>query len=130
MTAWTRLAELRRKQGDVAGEIHALSELALASISEGASAGWIVNQLNGRVRALKSEHRHEIRSGDVREMIENVVEAMERQLSTLDATDCSRLGWLLVNIGKTERALDIAQHGLRKESSNSHCRNLVSKLAS
>ena len=129
LTAWTRLAELRRKQGDVAGEIHALSELALASISEGASAGWIVNQLNGRVRALKSEHRHEIRSGDVREMIENVVEAMERQLSTLDATDCSRLGWLLVNIGKTERALDIAQHGLRKESSNSHCRNLVSKLA-
>ena len=129
LSAWTRLAELCRKQSDVAGEVHALSELALASMAEGASVGWIVNQLNGRVRTLKSEHRHEIRSEGVREMIEDVVEAMERQLSTLDATDCSRLGWLLVNIGETERALDVAQHGLKKESSNRHCQNLVSKLA-
>ena len=129
LSAWRRLAELCRKQGDVAGEVHALSELALASMAEGASAGWVVNQLNGRVRTLKSEHRHEIRSEGVREMIENVVEAMQRQLSALDATDCSRLGWLLVNIGETERALHVAQHGLKKESSNRHCENLVRKLA-
>lgn len=130
LAAWRRLAELCRKQGDVPGEIHALSELALASMAEGASAGWVVNQLNGRVRTLKSEHRQEIRSEGVREMIENVVEAMERQLSTLDATDCSRLGWLLVNIGETERALHVAQHGLTKDPNNRHCQNLVRKLAS
>ena len=126
--AWRRLAELCRKDGDVAGEIHALSELALDSRAEGTSAGWVVNQLNGRLRALKAERGGDVISGDVREMLERVIDSMERQLTMFDATDCSRLGWLLVNIGRSERALDVARRGLTKDRSNRHCLNLVRKL--
>ena len=60
----------------------------------------------------------------------NGIESLEKQIKGLSATDCSRLAWLLLNIGNSERALDVAKTGIQRESSNEYCQSLILNLES
>lgn len=53
---------------------------------------------------------------------------MEDQLGDASATDLSRLAWLHLHSGETDRALTIAELGLKREPDNIHCVRLVAKL--
>ena len=50
--------------------------------------------------------------------------AMEPKILDGDATDCSRLAWLLIACGKEDRAAEITDSGLRLDRNNEHCQNL------
>jgi hypothetical protein len=127
---WLRLAELCRSTGDAFGEVHALSEAALLPTITADMVSELANRINNRIRDLKGRRVEDAWSPEVRKLIERVARAMERHLSELSATDCSRLAWLYLNIGREDRARDIARVGLERDGSNEHCLKLVQKLGS
>ena len=128
LDAWLRLAGLCESNQDWLGAVHALSEAMLLSTSDREDMSRYANRMNTLIRDLKSRRIDAAWSGDIQEIIERAIQAMERRLSTLNATDCSRLAWLYRNNNNTSRALDIANIGLEREPTNEHCLNLVRKL--
>ena len=53
---------------------------------------------------------------------------LERHLATASATDLSRLAWLHLHAGHNDRALQVAEMGLRRDPRNIHCVRLVERL--
>ena len=130
--AWQKLADLCQASKDPIGEIHAVCEAALLSTSDIESLGRFANRLNNRIRTLKGSHT-EIRElegshTEIRELIGQVILEIEKHLSILDATNCSRLAWLYLNTGNPERARDVAKKGLQKQPENEYCQNLIQRL--
>jgi len=128
MEVWDKLANLCHSTDDVRGEVHALSEAALLPTATPEKMSTVANRINNRIRDLKGKRVEEAWSPEVRQLIERVASAMERNIRELSATDCSRLAWLYLNIGKEDRARDIANKGLDRDPGNEYCLNLVQKL--
>ena len=128
LETWQTLADLCQSSQDAEGEIHALSEMALLVASDQEELGNCANRLNNRVRDLKNHSGEEVWSSKVRGLLGQVIEAMERHMRDLSATNCSRLAWLYLNIGNSERALDVAKVGGERDSTNEYCQNLVCRL--
>ena len=128
MKAWNWLADLCHSNNDAVGEVHALSEVAFLPTSSPETIGIIANRINIKLRELKERGVSDCWSDEVDQLINRVAEVMAHHLNELDATDCSRLAWLYLNIGNTERARDIAYLGLQKEKENEHCMKLVQRL--
>jgi hypothetical protein len=128
--AWLRLADLCRSTNDAVGEVHALSEAALLPTIAAAEIGSLANQINNRIRDLKGRRIEDAWSPEVRSLIDRVAIAMERHIDELSATDCSRLAWLYLNIGREDRAREIARIGLERDPNNKHCSNLIGRLGS
>ena len=130
LEVWLTLAGLCESRKDWHGAVHALSEAMLLSTSDREDMSRYANRINYLLRDLKSQNIEAAWSGGIQELIGQAIQAMERRFSTLNATDCSRLSWLHLNIGSTGRALDIAKTGLDRDLTNEHCLNLVRKLDS
>jgi len=125
---WLRLADLCHSTDDAMGEVHALGEAALIPTAAAETIGTIANRINSKIRDLKERGIQGSWSPEVNQLIERVAYRMERHISTLSATDCSRLAWLYLNIGKEDRARDVALRGIDREPDNEHCLKLVRKL--
>ncbi len=89
-----------------------------------------MNYLNLRIREIKKSKHEIIQLPIVLDILGQVIRKMENELNKHSATDCSRLAWLYLNIGNSERALDIVKRGLERESTNEYCLRLISKLES
>lgn len=129
-SVWLSLAQLCEQCEDTMGEVHALCEAALLPTSEKQNLGHIANRLNNRIRDLKHQKVEDAWSKEVRDLLRKVIQKMENNLGTLSATDCSRLAWLHLNVSNSERALDVAQAGIKKEPTNDYCQRLIEKLQS
>ena len=127
---WAKLADRCRGSGDELGEIHALCEAAIESGSEVERLGEYGNRLNNRIRGMKEQNSDTVWSEEIGALLSGVAEVFERRLSELNATNCSRLAWLHLNIGNTDRARDVAKLGLRRDPDNEYCQRLVQKLGS
>lgn len=127
---WLRLADLCRSTGDSVGEVHALSEDALLPTANPEDVGDIANRLNNRIRELKGRRIEDAWSEEIRVLLGSVVAAMEKRISDLSATSCSRLAWLYLNIGNEDRAREVARIGSRRDPNNEHCQNLLNSLGS
>ena len=128
MAGWRKLADLCRSTDDVRGEVHALAEAALLPTASVAEMGTFANRINMRIRELKGRRVEDAWSPEVRMFIERVADAMKACMAELSATECSRLAWLYLNIGSTERARDVARRGIELDPNNEHCLNLAQKL--
>ena len=128
--AWLKLADLCNSSKDWKREIHAVCEAALVFPSDVESLGIYANRLNGRLRALKDDGVEDAWSTGIRELLGRVIQAMEKRLPEMTATNCSRLAWLHLNVNNEERARDVAKKGLERESENEYCLNLIHKLDS
>lgn len=126
--AWNWLADLYHADDDAVGEVHALSEIALLPSATPETMGVAANRINTKLREMKERRVSGSWSDEVNQLIIRVAEVMNCHLKELDATDCSRLAWLYLNIGNTDRARDVARSGLQKDSENEHCIRLVQKL--
>ena len=129
-SVWVKLANLCQLSQDPVGEVHALSEAALLPTTDLDNLGSFANRLNTRIRDLKGRSITNAWSGEIRELLERVIGAMEKRLKDLSATNCSRLAWLYLNVGNPQRARDVANVGVEREPENEHCRNLILKLDS
>ena len=126
-SAWLRLADLCNRDDDGEGEIQAVCEAAVLPTANLQELSDDVNRLNNRIRRMKG-NVDDPRFSDVRNSLKKVSEAMNGRLKDLSPTDCSRLAWLHWNLGNRERALDVANVGVQKDSSNEHCARLIERL--
>jgi hypothetical protein len=127
-SAWFWLADLCHADNDPTGEVHALGEVAMLTTATPETLGIVANRINNKLRELKSRGVEKSWSSEVQQLIERVAEEMRRQISDLDATDCSRLAWLYLNMGNAERARDVTRAGLEKDRSHEHCLRLMERL--
>ena len=125
LEAWLKLATICQLTGDPIGEVHATSEAAILAADDLEDLGKFANRLNFRIRDLRRVGALEGRSTEVRGFLEGVIREMESRLSLLSATNCSRLAWLYLNVGNSERALDVARIGIDREPENEHCAKLM-----
>jgi len=125
---WLEIADLCSATNDVLCEVHALSEAALVPTSDTESIGLIANRLNIRVRELKGQKIEDAWTVEIKQLIERVIKVMERKIESMTATDCSRLAWLYLNIGNEVQARKVSKAGLKKDSNNDYCINLIKKL--
>lgn len=128
--AWLKLADLCNASRDWKREIHAVCEAAMVFPSDLESLGMYANRLNSRLRVLKDDGIEDAWSTGIRELLSRIIQAMERRLPELTATNCSRLAWLYLNANNDERARDVAKKGLEREPENEYCLNLIHKLDS
>lgn len=126
--AWKKLAKLCASSNDARGEIHALCEVALLESSKQEDLGEIANTLNYRIRELKDQRNEDAWSGEVQELLGRVIQVLELQLPRLSATNCSRLAWLHLNTGNSDRARDVVRIGVEREPDNEYCNGLLFKL--
>lgn len=126
--AWFWLADICHANNDPVGEVHALSEVAMLPTATPETFGVVANRINNKLRELKARGVEKSWSSEVQQLIERVAEEMRRHLDDLDATNCSRLAWLYLNIGNSDRAYDIAKIGLSKDGEHEHCVRLMERL--
>ena len=124
---WSKRAEIYAIQQEPAKELHALAEVALAtgSVEE---MGRMANRINNKLQFLGEKKGEVLHAFGLREMIASVAEHMHRRLQSLSGTDCSRLAWLMLNLGDEQRARDVARRGVERDPQNDHCRRLVARL--
>jgi len=128
MEVWLKLADLCHSTDDAMGEVHALGEAALLPTATSETIGSLANRINNKIRDLKERRIEASWSPEVNQLIERVAYEMERHKTNLSATDCSRLAWLYLNVGKEDQARDIAVFGIGQEPANEHCLKLVQRL--
>jgi len=126
---WKRLADLCRRSQDYAGEVHALVEMCQVP---GIPLHVVSNAAN-RINNINFELKHMgltvFDSEERRILAMKVAEVMDKRIGQLDATDCSRLAWLYLHLGDTNRAREIAEEGRRLNPSNDHCQRLLAGLS-
>ena len=125
---WRRLADLSSASDDAMGEIHALVQLALEPRASVEEVGEAANQINFVISRMRAKGVWKSHLADVCAMVREVITVMERRRRKLSATDCSRLGWLLVNVGDTQRAKEVADLGISVDPENEYCWNLRESL--
>ena len=126
--AWLQLADLCESSNDIRGEIHALSEAAIITTSNPDDLGMLANRLNNRIRAFKEQSIDDAWSQEVLAHLDRVTRTMEKHLNGMSGTDCSRLAWLYLNIGNSERAREVAMIGNSRDRENEHCLRLLQRL--
>ena len=126
--AWWKLAGLCEASGDAQGEVHAISQVALLPTSGVRELAEVANRLNNRIRQLKGGSIEDAWSPEVNAYIGRVIEAMEKHLNNLVATECSRLAWLHLNVGNDMRAKQVADIGIQRDPRNVYCLKLIERL--
>ena len=129
-TVWRRLADLCEKDHDYSGQVHALVEMCEIAGAPPSVISSTANRINGIYFHLRRQHLNVLDTDERRSLIRRVVSRLEAVSDELDATDCSRLGWLYVQLGDLSGALTVAKKGLGQEPYNHHCLGLVDRLES
>jgi hypothetical protein len=96
-----------------------LAELPASRFAELSEAANIFNQYS-RDWEIGTDERHR--------MALRISRLMEARVQEGDATDCSRLAWLLMYMGEDHRARTIVELGLQKSPNNEHCLRLRARL--
>jgi len=123
--AWERLQRLCAETEDWPGEAHALAELTQ---EPGTSLSLVSNAAN-RLNQLLSLGLLSPDSDERPILIRRVVDQLEERIENGDATDCSRLAWLFLNLHDTVRAEHYANLGLKKDPNNDYCLGLTQRLS-
>jgi hypothetical protein len=61
-------------------------------------------------------------------MLDIIISVFKNHINSCDATDLSRLGWLLLNNNNPEEAHDVVSRGLELDPENIYCRRLMESL--
>lgn len=121
---WIKLSDICKHTKDWDGESHALIELIqlpnikLRTISDAANRinNHIYNDYAARVDDYKIE------------MLSIIIKMFKAKINECDATDLSRLGWLLLNENNPEEAEKVVEKGLKIDAENNYCRRLKIRL--
>ena len=127
-SVWRRLADVCERDGDHAGRVHALVEMCEAAGTASDVISSAANQINGIYFELRRLQMDVLDDDERRSLIKRVVDRLETVNEELDATDCSRLAWLYVQLGDPARAVEVTKVGLRLEPSNQHCLGLLERF--
>ena len=123
---WKRIAAIRRRRGNVSGELVALAQSCRHSTTPTSEVSDAANQINS---ILSQESPSNITRETKQFLIKDVVGALNRNSDDLDATDFSRLAWLQLHLDDTAAAQEAVDRGLKIDKTNRHCLGLQSRLS-
>ena len=114
-----------RASGDLTGELHALAEMCDLPNADFAEISRAANRFNAALA-----EQGVILDYEVRQILARRIESvMERRISEANATDCSRLAWLLLRLKDETKAVQFTRFGLSKDPDNDYCLGLANKLS-
>ena len=122
---WEYMARLARRQGDVIDEVHALVELATLPETDFEDISEAINRVNSLMQDLRNNMDRE----DLQALLGHLGQTAEKRIGEGDATDCSRLAWLFLNLRDRAKATYYTNRGLALEPSNEYCLGLRQRLA-
>lgn len=123
-SVWRQLAQFYSVHSRYDDELFALLELIHLSGADLDSVSYTANRFNG----LMSDRLLSIDDNQKNYIVNTLIEQMESRITEADATDCSRLAWLYLQRGQTDKAIEYACRGLEMETDNEYCQNLYQKL--
>jgi tetratricopeptide (TPR) repeat protein len=121
---WRALAGLSARRGDYLGQVQALVERARIPDASYGDVSYAANEVN----AALSSGRVRIDTEEKGVLLGALAELMLDRLAEADATDLSRLAWLLLQLGRDADARDVVLRGLRLDPANSYCLKLAKRL--
>ena len=133
---WRQVADIRRANGDTNGELDAMAQACSSNGIPTHHLSDSANRINAILRDMadnQSSH-HQITKDEKQFIVQDVVNALERDFEDLDtddfasATDLSRLAWLQVHVNDLSAARATVQRGLAIDPNNSYCKNLADTL--
>ena len=124
--AWIRRASFAEKIGDESTRI-----AALVSAVEAAPADLEL-VIDVAIELVKYINAHLVDIPKARRgvYLASVRSHMEKLENRLDPTGLSRLAWLFLLEGNTQKAREFAEKGCQLDSSNTHCRRILTRLES
>ena len=125
---WQKLAELCYETEDELGELNAMCQDAVSSESSLDDISNITNKINSRIKELKDNKNDIVKNLEFQAMINQLIQEFEKYSVNFSAVECSRLAWLYLNMGNSERARDLAEKGVKLDSYDEHCNNLLKRL--
>lgn len=124
MYAWEKLSRIYRKAENKIEELHCLSELCnLKSIDI-----QLLSDSANRVNSLLFNNKLLMDTDEKRILIKDIADKFYKRLNETDSDDCSRLGWLYMNMNDEDMAKKVCQIGLKKDPYNYHCQKLISRI--
>lgn len=123
LPGWRNLERIARLNGDVRGELHALSEIAQLPKVDTSDISNAINRFN-----QVGKQPSDLASDERRLLGERLLEIAESRLGEADATDLSRIAWLCLSLSKEDRAKEYITRGLALDPENEHCIRLAERL--
>lgn len=122
--AWKRLTDYCSRTEDSVGEMQALVEMCELPDTPFNELSNAANRINGlfAFRQFLNMHERNI-------LVRRLATLMESRITEGNATDCSRLAWLLMRLQDEDKARQMVKRGLELEPLNEHCQRLNDKLA-
>lgn len=120
---WQKIADINEVLEDWLGHVSALVEKCSVQIIQFNEISDAANRVNLVLRKNLLDHYDEKFI-----LIGKLTNIMEERISNANATDCSRLCWLLLNINENEKAKHFLNYGLEKDPYNEHCLKLKQRL--
>jgi len=102
-------------------QLSKISDIDYETISETS------NRFNGFMSS-NSNVRNNWDESEKYQILETLINLMERRIDEASAKDCSRLGWLYVHYNNKTRAIEIAKEGLQRDPKNEYCMKLLRNL--
>lgn len=121
---WRQLIQLYSVHSRYSDELFAHIQLAQMQDVDYEIISNAVNRFNSIVR----QPDFEFDEGEKRQIVSTLIGLMEDRLNEADATDCSRLGWLYMHANQREKAMEVAERGLRIQEDNDYCQKLIQTL--
>lgn len=123
LDAWLRLEEFYSASGNNVEACMALLKADRIGEQPYYRLSRMANRLN-----RDSQLRQKLNKSHIETTYKPLSILMEARLPEAKATDHSRLAWLHLHCGNNARALEIAEQGLKKDSSDTHCLKIVKRL--
>lgn len=121
---WRQLARVCRQQNDYLGSVQALIQRARLPEAVYADLSYAATRIN----TYLFDGVLEVDTDEKRILISALAETMERRRAEANATDLSRLAWLLMHIKRFNDAKLLVVEGLALDATNSHLQKLAVRL--
>ncbi|MDZ5712613.1 NB-ARC domain-containing protein [Jeotgalibacillus haloalkalitolerans] len=121
---WDKIASIDQQNENWSGYIHALVEKCLIPSVSFKDISEAANKINH----LKSQ---DLTGFDIEEqhvLLSKLADKMKERIKEADATDCSRLCWILMSLDLLEDANKYLELGLDKDPNNDYCKRLKNRL--
>jgi tetratricopeptide (TPR) repeat protein len=121
---WLKLADICKHTSDWDGESHALIELIQLPNVDLNKISDVANRINSHIYYNYDAKTNEYK----RELLSIIIVVLKSKISQCNATDLSRLGWLLLNNNRPQEAEEVVKKGMSIDPNNSYCQRLLDKL--
>lgn len=121
---WRTLARVCMQSGDHLGAVQALVQRSKLPDAPYADVSYAAVTIS----AYLADHVLELDTDEKRILIGGLIDVMLRREKEANATDLSRLAWLLIYVGRRADAKQVVRVALDREPSNQHCRKLAHTL--